>query len=248
MRLVSRYSTSKRTSRCTAIALAIGLGATPVLADGFRLPVKSDLAMAGWQEFEFDGKRRNNFVGGADGSIEINTDGSASLIYLPIDVDPADTPRLSWRWRVDENLPATDLSRRGGDDRPAAIFVFFEWDPDTASLKERMMRPLVEAWKGRDAPGRLLSYTWGGDHPTGSLIKSAYFGGAGMQVILRNGSAPTGEWISENVDVAADYERIFGGPPPPIRQLAISADSDDTGGQSRASIIELMFGAAPGPN
>ena len=248
MRFFRRYPKTKRAAPRLAIVLAAGLTATTVLADGFRLPVKSDLAMAGWQEFEFDGKRRNNFVGGADGSIEINTDASASLIFLPIDVDPAATPRLSWRWRVDENLPATDLSRRGGDDRPAAIFVFFEWDPDAASLKERMMRPLVEAWKGRDAPGRLLSYTWGGDHPTGSLIESAYFGGAGMQVILQNSNAPTGEWVSEDVDVAADYERIFGAPPPPIRQLAISADSDDTGGRSRASIIELMFGAAPKPN
>ena len=243
MRFVGRHLTTNRAAPCVAIALAAGLAATTALADGFRLPVKSDLAMAGWQEFEFDGKRRNSFTGGADGSIEINTDSSASLIFLPIDIDPAQTPRLSWRWRVDENLPATDLSRRGGDDRPAAIFVFFEWDPEAASLKERMLRPLVVARKGRNAPGRLLSYTWGGVHPSGSVVRSAYFGGSGMQVILQNGDAPTGEWISENVDVAADYERIFGSPAPAIRQLAISADSDDTGGRSRAAIAELMFGS-----
>lgn len=243
MRIIDRYPTTNRAALGAAILLTLGLTATAAPADGFRLPVKADMAMAGWQEFTFDGKRRNSFVGGADGSIEINTDRSASLLYLPIEIDPADTPHLSWRWRVDENLPATDLSRRGGDDRPAAIFVFFEWQPETASLKERMLRPLVEARQGPDAPGRLLSYTWGGAHPTGSLIKSAYFGSAGMQVILRNGDAPTGEWVSEHVDVAADYERIFGTPPPPIRQLALSADSDDTGGQSRAAIAELMFGA-----
>ena len=45
----------------------------------------------------------------------------------------------------------TDVSKKGGDDRILAIYLAFPYQPEFASFKEKLLRPLVVASKGRDA-------------------------------------------------------------------------------------------------
>ncbi|MDX1542277.1 MAG: DUF3047 domain-containing protein, partial [Geminicoccaceae bacterium] len=177
---------------------------------------------------------------GADGAIQVESERGVSLIQRPVDVDVRATPILTWRWRVDEGVPPTDLTEKGGDDRSLAIYVTFPFRPEEASFFERMKRQLVEAVAGAAAPGRVISYVFGGDGARGDLQPNPWFGEAGATVILRPASATRGEWFEERVDLAADYERVFGSPPDDPTHLAISADSDDTRSRIQAAVDGLQ--------
>jgi hypothetical protein len=59
--------------------------------------------------------------------------------------------------------------------------------------------------------------------------------------VLRPADSPTGEWFAERVDIAQDYRDSFGEDPPDPSQIAISADTDDTGSTSSGFVATLAF-------
>jgi Protein of unknown function (DUF3047) len=205
------------------------------------IPAAPDLQAAGWRELEVKGKPKNRFVGHPDGSIEVISSSSVSRLYRPIDVDLDVTPVLTWRWRVDEPVPPTDLTQKGEDDTAITLYVGFTWDPDEASFTERLMRPVIEAYAGKDAPGRVLAYVFGGDHPRGAVVASPHLRSAGAVRVLRPADSPTGQWFEERVDLVQDYREAFGEDPPDPVQIAISADTDDTRSTSRGFVQGLAF-------
>jgi hypothetical protein len=95
------------------------------------------LEAAGWSHLTFRRIPPTRFKLGAGGAIEIEADRSSSILYRAIRVDPAATPRLGWRWRVDAGVRATDLARKGGDDRALAVLVGFAFDRATRAAMRR---------------------------------------------------------------------------------------------------------------
>lgn len=204
--------------------------------------------LPGWEPLTFDDRAENRFDGRADGVLVVESRGGASMLFHRLAAEAAPEPSaLVWRWRVDRTMGPTDLGRKGADDRPIALYLSFPYDPASASLSERMARPLIELAKGRDAPGRVLAYTWGGGEARGAMLRSPYLGAAGAIVVLRAGDAPTGVWLEERVLPADDYLRAFGAAPAgaPL-QLAVGADSDDTGSESLAYVANIRFEPAGG--
>ena len=235
--------TACRAYRCAAALLAI---AVPLLtfappAPAATIPLGPDLEAAGWEELGVKGKAGNRFVGHPDGSIEVISSSGVSRLYRPIEVDLDATPVLRWRWRVDEPVPPTDLTQKGEDDTALTLYVGFPWDPGAASFTERLTRPLVEAYAGEDAPGRVLAYVFGGNHRRGERVASPHLRSAGALRVLRPADSPTGEWFEERVDLVQDYREAFGEDPPDPTQIAISADTDDTGSTSRGFVEALAF-------
>jgi hypothetical protein len=229
------------TPRRTAALLAVALPLLAAAAAPTTVPAGPDLAAAGWRELGVSGKPGNRFVGRPDGSIEVISSSSVSRLYRPIEVDLDATPVLRWQWRVDDPVPPTDLTTKGEDDTALTIYVGFPWDPDHASFTERLTRPLVEAYLGDDAPGRVLAYVWGGKQRRGEAVKSPHLRSSGFMRVLRPADSPSGEWFEERVDVAKDYREAFGEDPPDPSQLAISADTDDTRSSSRGFVKDLAF-------
>lgn len=195
----------------------------------------------GWFEMTFDDKQPNRWRIGDDTEIEIVSENSVSLLFRPVTVDLSATPCLTWQWRVDAAPPASDLARKGKDDRAVAVYVSFPFDADDASLWETLKRPFVEAVRGSDAPGRVISYVWGGIRDRGRTLVSPYLGAAGMLKILRPVPEPRGEWVTETVPVERDYRAAFDSPAPDPIQIAVSADSDDTKSASHAWVRGIMF-------
>lgn len=58
-------------------------------------------------------------------------------------------------------------------------------------------------------------------------------------LVLDSGDAHAGQWRSVERDLAADFERLFGEPAPPVTGLALGADTDNTGGQVTAWFGDL---------
>lgn len=226
--------------RGVLLALSL-LGAAVAAVAGIVQAEDPALAAAGWQEIRFDALPSDRYSAGADGSIRVESDKAASMLFRAVEADPAKTPLLRWRWRVDSPAAVTDLTRKGGDDRSLAVYVGFRWEPEKASLWERMKRAVVEAKSGPGAPGRVIAYIWGGAQPAGSLSKSPYSGDGGWNVILRDGAAPLATWLDETVDVAADYARAFGSNAPEVTWIALFADGDDTASRVSGAVAGLDF-------
>ena len=189
--------------------------------------------LAGWTEQRFSLLAPALFRQAAD-RVAVRAEGSVSLIWraLPEPFWPARQAR--WSWQVARGVPATDLTRKGGDDRNLAVyFVFMPEDRARAFGARPNLRRLL----GEDQ-ARVLVYVWGGDAARGAVLPSAYLGPRGRTVVLR-GPAPGRH--AERVDLAADHARAFGTPPAALVGLAISADSDDTASLIEASLSGLAL-------
>lgn len=197
------------------------------------------LEAAGWKHLTFRKLRPTRFTFGTAGTIEVTADRSSSILYRATRVDPAATPRLSWRWRVDAGVRATDLARKGGDDRSLAVLVGFAFDRAHATGGEAARHRFETMIAGTEPPGVVIFYVWGGAE-AGRTIRSPYRRNNHL-VILRAASAPTGRWLDETVDVAADYRRLTGHPAPPVVQLGLCSDSDDTDTVVRGAVSELKW-------
>jgi hypothetical protein len=226
---------------CAAWLLVALAPLEPFAAPPVTFPAGPDLQATGWRELGVSGKPGNRFVGHPDGSVEVISSSSVSRLYRPLQVDLDATPVLTWQWRVDEPVPPTDLTKKGEDDTAVTIYVGFPWDSERASFTEWLTRPLVEAYVGDDAPGRVLVYVWGGEQRRGEAVKSPHLRSSGFMRVLRPADSPTGEWFEERVDVVKDYREAFGEDPPDPSQLAISADTDNTGSTSRGLVRGLAF-------
>ncbi|MCL3880751.1 DUF3047 domain-containing protein [Marivita sp. GX14005] len=205
------------------IAAAFCLTALPV----FAAPVAFDGA---WKTQRFSLFSANSY-GFNGGSLSVASDGSVSLAYRELPPGFANARSARWTWQVSEGVPATDLTRKGGDDRNLALYFVFLPASQAAALRGSSVRQLLT----NDA-ARVLVYVWGGAHKRGAVLPSPYLGSRGKTVVLRGSG--TGR-ASENVDLARDYARAFGGGDAALVGLAVSGDSDDTNSRIRASISDL---------
>ena len=224
----------------TVIFLAFAL-LVPESADATENSLYPTLTTDGWEEIIFEDKRPNLYAVCGLGCIQIKTNSSVSMIGKLVTVDLDLNPVLNWEWKIRKKITSSDLSVKGKDDRAIAVYVTFPYNPDTATLFERLKRPLVEIWRGSDTPSRGISYVWAASGVIGEVISSPYFGESNIMIIARNGKDLVNSWITERVDVAADHERVFGFAPTVAAHLMISADSDDTGTRNQAFVKGLRF-------
>jgi len=206
---------------------------------GFAMDVNVSPGLTGWNELKFDDLSPNTWREDA-GAIVVNGNSSVSVFYTDAKVSPSATPILRWKWRVDETPPATDLTKKGGDDRPISLIIGFAYDSANSSLGEKMKRMFVESVAGADAPGRVIDLVWGGTAPVASIAESPYSGYSGRIKVMENSASGSG-WIEEEIDIAALYRSAWGTEPPAITRIAISSDGDDTGSTVDARIANIRF-------
>ena len=223
--------------RC--LALALGLAVLPVA----RASAAAERLPAGWSEIRFPFHRSNRFTEPEPGVVAVDGARASSILYTPVSIDLAVTPVLAWNWRVEAGPPATDLSRRGDDDRALAVIVGFPYDPARATAREARQQRTARLFLGSGAPGRSLYYVWGGDRPRGAVVTSPYNDAHRFRT-LRTAAEHGTAWRPERVDVAADYRRAFGEAAPRAVQLAISSDGDDSRVAVRAAVAGLAWSRA----
>ena len=187
---------------------------------------------SGWAEQKLSLFSNNRYSFG--NQLSMTSDGGVSIAYTRIPQADWQATRASWAWTVEQSVPATNLKQKGGDDRNLSLYFVFLPDTVAAASEGAGIRSLL----GNDDV-RVLLYTWGGDHARGEQFPSPYLNGLGMNIALR--PAGTGSF-SENVDLAGDYARAFGGEPGALVGIAVSGDSDDTDSMIRAAIGNLVLG------
>jgi len=206
------------------LILACALTASPLPALAQQL--------GGWTEQKFSLFSSNTWEQGRD-RVNVASDGTASMIWTALPEAEWDTRGASWTWSVASSVPPTTLDRKGGDDRNLSMYFVFM---PAGIARKNQGASITRLLKVDEA--RVLMYVHGGSAARGALLSSPYLGARGRTIDLRGSG--TGQ-NSETVDLAADYARAFGGSATSLVGLALSADSDDTDGQIRASLSGLRL-------
>jgi Protein of unknown function (DUF3047) len=182
-----------------------------------------------------------------DGTIVLRarSDNAAASLKHSLYADPARTPILRWHWRTERVLQGSDITTKEGDDYAARLYVFFDRDPETLTLKERTLLKVGRMRYGNDLPAAALCYVWDNRQPVGTIVPNAYTQFVAM-VVVNSGTADVGRWVSLRRNVAEDYRRAFGSEAPQITGVAVSVDTDNTGESAVTYFgdIEFIAGSA----
>lgn len=130
---------------------------------------------------------------------------SSFSVERGVDVDLAQTPLLSWRWKVTQLPAGGDFRRSATDDQAAQVLVAF-------------------------ADRRVLTYIWDTSAPKGLLQSASSIPLVRVfALVCQSGAADANRWIEEKHDVGADYQRAFGKPAPRVKGLRLQINSQHTG-------------------
>ena len=178
-----------------------------------------------WAEKSFQGKTLYE-AAQEDGQwfIRATSEASASALYYEIAYDLQEYPILTWRWKVDEILSASQDPSNREEDCPARLYVVF---------------PASLIWKSK-----ALSYIWT-NRPAEGDTAAPYCADSLVEIALQNGNKKAGKWIQEKRNVLEDYRKYFGEDPPKVGAIAIMTDMDNTGGKATAFYgpIRIVSGA-----
>jgi hypothetical protein len=199
---------------------------------------------AGWQPLTFKKIERQTDYSLVedDGRVVLraDSDSAAAGLVHALDIDPAQYPVIEWRWKVGNTLQGGDMTRKAGDDYPARVYVSFAYDPDHASLLERVKQQAARLIWGEDTPYRAVSYIWASNSPAGTTAANPYTDRT-MMFALQSGEAKSRQWVTERRNVFEDYRRAFGEEPPRISGVGIMTDTDNTGETATAWYGDVVF-------
>jgi hypothetical protein len=174
--------------------------------------------------------------------LRARADASASSLRHGLFVDPKAMPTLRWRWRTERVLQGGDMTRKDRDDYAARVYVFFDRDENTLSLKDRTRLKLERARHGNRVPTAELCYVWDNRHPVDTILDSPAAPFTAL-VVASSGDAQAGRWQRLSRDVAEDYRRAFNTDPPRIIGVAVAVDTDDTGESATTWFGDIEFSA-----
>jgi hypothetical protein len=145
---------------------------------------------------------------------------SSFSVERGLDVDPTQTPLLSWRWKVAQLPEHGDFRHSATDDQAAQVLVAF-------------------------SDRRVLTYIWDSTAPKGLAQSSSSIPLVHIfAVVCQSGAAEANRWIAEKHNVAADYERAFGRAVPHVKGVRLQINSQHTGSVAESYFGELAFHSA----
>ena len=155
--------------------------------------------------------------------LRAETTGSAVNFGIGVDVNIRVYNRLRWRWRVFELPENANETVKDLNDSAASVRLVFH---------------------GRHPVPKTLKYVWSTTVPKGVETESPSNSRTKV-VVLRSGEEHLGAWVWEDVDVYADYKRLFGGEPRKVQAFAVITDSDNTNTPVKADYDDISFWISP---
>ncbi|HDP25437.1 MAG TPA: DUF3047 domain-containing protein [Deltaproteobacteria bacterium] len=174
-----------------------------------------------------------------DSFLKARSASSASLLVYREPFDVYEFPKVRWRWKVENIYARGDATRKDGDDYPIRIYIAFEYDPSRAGFIQKAQYSAIRLIYGEYPPERSLNYVWSSTEQAERILPSPYTDRS-MMVLLEQGDANVGKWITYEVDILEDYSRAFGTSPPRVATIGIMNDSDNTGEESTSWVDFIM--------
>ncbi len=195
--------------------------------------------LAGWREVIFqDGDVPSTFepmtTGLERSLLRVRTTGGASMIIWEEPINFSESTILSWRWQLAEGLESADLSKRRLEDAAIRIVVSFRNPLEELPWWLRIWAAHQERRHGEVPPTSAIMYAWAARRHEEPSFPIPYTDR--IQIVPIENSPPSSQWRTVEVDVRADHERLFGGPPPETAFIGIMSDSDNTGESAEALV------------
>ncbi|WP_086933626.1 DUF3047 domain-containing protein [Agarilytica rhodophyticola] len=201
----------------------------------------SELEKNGWKILTKKKVPASEFSITEDNGIKIVSPASNALIYREVNAEERMGNVLSWEWKVEDGLPSKTLKKKRGDDRPIAIYIWFESNPKYDSWWMRTKAKIARSFVGVPLQGRILTYVWGGTASDQEFFDNPHIRGFGKMIALKTQEESLGLWQIEKRNLKQDFQEAFGFPMPKIRFLALSADSEDSKKRGVAFIKNIQL-------
>ena len=185
-----------------------------------------------WRYMSFPGRQGAQFKASGGDTVIVLAEAGVGVLWHPVPLKLSGAGHARWRWRVTAGVGPTDLTKKGGDDRTLAVY--FVFSDGLVAVENTDLMDLL-----RQGKGYLLMYVWGGLAAAGTILPSPYFDGRGRTIMKRAADAPMGVWFKETADLRSDFRSAFGRLPGRLVAVAVSSDSDDTGGVNIAAVADL---------
>jgi hypothetical protein len=157
--------------------------------------------------------------GGSEPCVRFKSVDSSFGVEHGLDVDPNETPFLTWHWKVTELPPGADFRHTATDDQAAQVLVLF-------------------------ADHRVLSYIWDSTAPQGAMdANGSYWLVHVFAIVCESGPAQTGKWLTESRNIVTDFKQAFGKPAPEIKGIRLQINSQHTGSSAESYFGEVAFRA-----
>ena len=154
------------------------------------------------------------------GFIRATAEGTGLQMGKEFEWNIASHPVLAWKWRPQVFPPGSDERRSATNDSALGVYAVFRHSP--VSVKT-------------------VKYVWSLAVPTGTTASASL--GLTQMIVLRSGVPQENGWVEEGVNVARDFERLFGEAPKRPLGIALLTDADDT--KSRAVGDYAAFRVCP---
>jgi len=176
---------------------------------------------ADWQVKVNHGQPNISVCGPTDGAcLHLKSVKSSFSLERSVDVDPAQMPLLTWRWKVTRLPPLGDFRHASTDDQAAQVLVAF-------------------------ADRRVVSYIWDTTAPKGASQVAGFIPLVHVfAMVCESGSANLNQWLSETQNLSADYQRAYGKPAPHVKGVRIQINSQHTGAVAESYFGEVAFRSA----
>lgn len=175
--------------------------------------------------------------------VKATSQAAASGLTKEIKIDSKEYPIVRWRWKVENLLKKSDVTRKEGDDYPVRLYITYQYEPDKVGFARKAKYRAGRLIFG-DIPIAALNYIWDSKSPVGTFVDNAFTDFAKM-IVLRSGVGGIGAWVEEERNVYEDYKKAFGEEPPMISGVAIMTDTDNTGESATAYYGDIIFRKAP---
>ena len=170
--------------------------------------------LAGWETKVFKGSTDYHLVQDNGRTvIQAHSRGTASGLFKKVNLDPLHFRYLRWSWKIAGIVKNGDEKIKTGDDYAARVYVVF---------------PGRFFWQTK-----AINYIWANRLAIGQSIPNAFTGKA-IMLAVESGPAKSGQWLTEERDILADYRYLFGEEPHEIGAIAIMTDTDNTGSEATA--------------
>lgn len=182
--------------------------------------------LANWKSHSFEGESKAE-IKSEEGAmlLDIQSEGTSSLLLKEANVAVESRPHLRWEWRV-KTFPTGKFNQEFGVERDsdygARMYVIFKGlTPFTSDV---------------------IQYIWDDHFKVGTYRTSPFVNHIKLLVVE---SGPASEsWVKETRDIVKDYEMLFGKKPrASVHAVGIMSDSDNTKTASHAQFrnIEILI-------
>ncbi|CAG9178224.1 DUF3047 domain-containing protein [Cupriavidus pampae] len=166
--------------------------------------------------------------------LHAEADSSASGLYVPLEQRTAGGIR--WTWKTRDVIRGADNGEKQREDAPLRLFVAFDGDHSTLSLRDQLMFEMARITTGREMPYATLMYIWGGRRAEGTVLSNPHTDRVRM-IVVDSGSRHANEWRCHERDLRADYKKAFGTDPGKVIAVGLMTDTDNT-----KSRVEAWYG------